>query len=51
MKRLEEYAEKFLKVEIAEILESDRNREFDQLSIYEKAIIYKYSSDGFEDVN
>lgn len=51
MKRLEEYAKKNLKVEIAEILESGRNREFDQLSIYEKAIIYKYSSDGFEDVN
>lgn len=48
---LEEYATENLKLEIAEIQDSNRNRELDCLSLYEKAIIYKYSSDGFEDVN
>lgn len=51
MIELEEYSKTNLKYEISEIQVSNRNSELNQLNIYEKAIIYKYSSDGFEEVN
>ena len=51
MNELEEYSKTYLKSEISEIQLSNRNFELNQLSIYEKAIIYKYSKDGFRDIN
>lgn len=51
MTELEEYALKNLEGEISEIKVSNRNSELNQLNIYEKAIIYKYSRDGFDELN
>lgn len=51
MTELEKYSNKNLKSEISEIQTSNRNSELNQLTIYEKAIIYKYSNDGFESLN
>ncbi len=47
----EEYAKKFLPFEVAEIIRTDRLKEYPELSIYEKAIIFKYSDDGYENLN
>ena len=51
MTELEEYSKKNLKSEISEIQTSHRNSELNQLTVYEKAVIYKYSNDGFESIN
>ncbi len=51
MIELEEYSKNNLKFEISEIQITIRNSELTQLTVYEKAIIYKYSSDGFEVIN
>lgn len=47
----EEYAKKFLPFEVTEIIRTDRLKEYPELSIYEKAIIFKYSDDGYENLN
>ncbi|MGV3684467.1 MAG: ADP-ribosyltransferase [Daejeonella sp.] len=47
---VEEYAKKYLALEITEI-EGSRINDHHELSLYEKALIYKYSNDGYEDLN
>lgn len=47
---VEEYAKKYLTLELHEIVSSPIDV-YDELSIYEKALIYKYSNDGYEDLN
>lgn len=51
MNKAERYAKDYLQQEIREIEISERNNELPQLSLYEKAVIYKYSEDGYEGVN
>ena len=51
MKREEKYSKRFLQNEIRQILGSQRNNEFPELNLYQKAIIYKYSNDGYETLN
>lgn len=51
MEKTEHYARKYLSREIKEIERSARGTELGELSLYEKAIIYKYSEDGYESVN
>lgn len=46
----EEYAKRYLSLEIKDIERSPIN-DYGELSIYEKALIYKYSKDGYEDLN
>lgn len=48
---IEEYAQDLLKSEISIIENSDKYYVYPELSIYEKAIILKYSDDGYEDLN
>lgn len=47
----EEYAKEYLFREIREIETRNRLNVLPELSVYEKAIIYKYSEDGYEDLN
>lgn len=47
----EEYAQTYLKEEIAIIQDSDIISAIPELSIYEKAIVYKYTDDGYKDLN
>jgi hypothetical protein len=47
----EEYAKEYLFREIREIETTNRLNVLPELSVYEKAIIYKYSEDGYEDLN
>ena len=47
----EDYAKEHLFREIKEIENSNRLNVLTELSVYEKAIIYKYSEDGYEDLN
>lgn len=47
---VEEYAKKYLSLEIKDIERSPIN-DYGELSIYEKALIYKYSNDGYDDLN
>jgi hypothetical protein len=51
MDTLEKYAKAYLTTEISEIENTNRTTEYPQLSTYEKAVIYKYSDDGFANVN
>lgn len=51
MIKAEQYAEQYLSREIEEIRRSNRDLELPELTVYEKAIIYKYSEDGYEEVN
>ncbi|CAM4258542.1 ADP-ribosyltransferase exoenzyme [Pedobacter westerhofensis] len=51
MTKAEQFARKYLGREIHEIERSARKNELPDLSVYEKAIIYKYSEDGYEQVN
>ena len=51
MSAIEKYAIQSLTTEILAIQNSDRINEFPRLDIYEKAIIYKYSEDGYENLN
>lgn len=51
MKEAEIYAKKYLESEITEIRRSGRNSEIPELTIYEKAVIFKYSNDGYQDLN
>ena len=48
---IEEYAKSFLEEEIRIIENSYRIDVFTELSVFEKAIIYKYSDNGYEDLN
>ena len=47
----EEYAKEYLFREIKEIENSHRLNVLTELTVYEKAIIYKYSEDGYLDLN
>lgn len=47
----EEYAKKHLENELKIINNSDRKIIIPELTIFEKAIIYKYSEDGYQDLN
>ena len=47
----EEYALDLLESEIKIINNSDRKNVFPELSVFEKAIILKYSENGYEDLN
>lgn len=47
----EEYAKEYLFREIKEIETSNRLNVLTGLSVYEKAVILKYSVDGYEDLN
>jgi hypothetical protein len=47
----EEYANKYLENELKIIENSDRKIISPELTIFEKAIIYKYSEDGYQDLN
>jgi hypothetical protein len=49
--KVEKYAKTYLPREIREIENSGRNSETHELTIFEKAVIYKYSNDGFEALN
>lgn len=51
MKKAERYSKKYLVDEILEIQRSERIASADVLTVYEKALIYKYSNDGYEDLN
>lgn len=46
-----DYAEKYLLQELREIRTSERMNVLKELSVYEKAIIFKYSDDGYESLN
>jgi hypothetical protein len=48
---IEEYAKEYLFREIKEIETSNRLNILEELTVYEKAIILKYSTDGYEDLN
>lgn len=48
---VEEFAKTYLEQEIKIIENSERNNCLPELTIFEKAIIYKYTEDGFEDLN
>jgi ADP-ribosyltransferase exoenzyme len=47
----EEYANIYLENELKIIENSDRKIILPELTIFEKAIIYKYSEDGYQDLN
>ena len=51
MKKAEQYARLHLEREVSEISNSPRIEDHLELSVYEKAFIYKYSEDGYEGVN
>lgn len=51
LKKAERYSKKYLSNEILEIQRSERRLSADELTVYEKAIIYKYSNDGYEGLN
>lgn len=51
MRRAEQYARQHLAKEVTEIRKSRRIEEHLELTLYEKAFIYKYSEDGYEGVN
>jgi hypothetical protein len=51
MSEIETYAKTNLAAEILIIDGTDRKNEYPQLTAYEKAVIYKYSDDGFKDIN
>jgi len=51
LKKVEKYASEKLFWEINEITNSERLKELPKLNVYEKAIVFKYSNDGFEDLN
>jgi hypothetical protein len=51
MKQLESYVTSNLSLELREIINSERKNEFSEITDYEKAIIYKYTEDGYISVN
>lgn len=48
---IEKYSKENLTHEMLEITNSIRNNHLPELTLYEKAIIYKYTNDGFEEIN
>ena len=48
---VEEYATTYLENEIRIIENSYGKNVLTQLNVFEKAIIYKYTEDGFDDLN
>lgn len=48
---IEEYATTYLKKEISIIENSHRKDVLTELTVFDKAIIYKYTEDGFDDLN
>jgi hypothetical protein len=51
LKKITKYSKQELSQEISAIEKSERNNEHPNLSSFEKAIIYKYSDDGYELLN
>jgi len=51
LNKAEQFATRHLSQEILDIERSGRKTELPALSVFEKAIIYKYSEDGYEQVN
>lgn len=51
MTKAEKYVTKFLLQELEEIKVSTINSEVTGLDIYEKTIVYRYTYDGYEDLN
>jgi|SRR6185312_340271 len=51
MNEIETYAKTNLAAEILVIESTHRKNEYPKLTTYHKAIIYKYSDDGFKDIN
>lgn len=51
MKNAEQYAKHHLGPDVTDIQNSGRNTELPELTISEKAIIFKYSEDGYLDTN
>jgi ADP-ribosyltransferase exoenzyme len=51
MTRTEKYSKTHLLQELHEIENSNRNIELPILTLYEKSLIYKYSSDGYININ
>ena len=47
----EEYAKTYLENEIRIIENSHRNDISPELTVFEKAIVYKYTEDGYESLN
>lgn len=51
MNSIEEYSKNKPAREIAEILSGNRNKELPELSIFGKALVFKYSVDGYDTLN
>ncbi|WP_437922395.1 ADP-ribosyltransferase [Sphingobacterium sp. LRF_L2] len=51
IKSLQKYVSLYLSKELKEVSSSHRNNEHQELDVYEKTIIYKYTEDGYESVN
>jgi hypothetical protein len=51
LKKSEKYSKQHLSVELSLIQTTGRVKELPMIDIYEKAIIYKYSNDGYEVLN
>lgn len=51
MTKAEKYAKAHLSKELADVERSERNAQTPELTLYEKAVIYKYSNDGYEALN
>lgn len=51
MKTAEKYTNQFLTAELAIVESTNRMNEVPVLNIFEKAIIYKYSNDSYENLN
>ncbi len=51
MTKAESYSKRFLQREVIEIQRSRRNDELPVLTVYEKAVVFKYSDDGYEALN
>jgi hypothetical protein len=48
---VERYAKRYLTDEVKNIAGSYRNNSLAQLTLYEKAVIYKYTNNGYEGIN
>jgi hypothetical protein len=48
---IEKYSKENLAHEMLEIKNTDRNKNCPELTLCEKSIIYKYTNDGFEEIN
>lgn len=51
MSKTEQYVSRYLEKELLDIVNSKRNEDTPGLTSFEKAIIYKYSNDGYESLN